>query len=76
MNYNSVINDAVSFIHGNEEKRKSLAQKLFPLKELSLKEIGSNGFHEEMLFSRVEPAVLEGGIAGVDSGFVAKLLLI
>jgi hypothetical protein len=74
MHLGEMINEAVATIQGNEEARKGIAQRLFPLRSLDLSSLGSEEFLEKSFFSAVKPAVLEGKIAGVDSGFVGKSL--
>lgn len=75
MQINEVISEAVSNLTEMDRKRRLLSEKLAPLKELNLLEAESPELLEERLVRPVERAVLEGKIAGVDSGFVGKDLL-
>ncbi|PIN98286.1 MAG: hypothetical protein COT90_05000 [Candidatus Diapherotrites archaeon CG10_big_fil_rev_8_21_14_0_10_31_34] len=72
MNVNSLINDAVIRIKGNEGKKKSTAEKLFQLKKQKLADFNSSELLEENFFYEILPAELNHKIAGTDSGFVGK----
>lgn len=72
MNLNSLINDAVTRIKGNEGKKKSTAEKLLKLKKQKLAEFNSKELFEENFFYEITPAELNQKIAGTDSGFVGK----
>ncbi len=72
MNVNSLINDAVSMIKGNEGKKKGFASKLIKLKHKNLSEFTSKDLLEENFFSKINPAELNHVIAGTDSGFIGK----
>ena len=67
-----VIEAAVSSISSLDQRRKLLSDKLLPLNDLNLFDSGSPELLEEKLIMPVEKAILSGGIAGVDSGFVGK----
>ncbi len=69
-----VINEAVSFIHSNEESKRKIADRLSPLKEKNLEKFKSRDLLEEKLCYAVEEKQLNGKIAGVDSGFIGKKL--
>ena len=71
---NRVINDAVSYIHSNEENKKRVAEKLLVLKEKNLGEFDSKDLLEERFSYAVKEKLLNERIAGVDSGFVGKKL--
>ena len=72
MGYSGVIDEAVSFIHSGEERKKFLSQKLAPLKHSSL-QLSAEVLEEKIVFP-VQKARLDGKIVGVDSGFVDKRL--
>ncbi|MBU2100483.1 DNA double-strand break repair nuclease NurA [Candidatus Micrarchaeota archaeon] len=73
MNLNSLINNAVSSIKGNETKKKGIAGKLAELKkEKNLSEFNSSELLEDSFAFEVFPAELNHKIAGTDSGFVGK----
>jgi len=72
MDVNSLINDAVTKIKGNEGKKKSVAEKLLKLKKEKLSAFNSKELLEENFFYEISPAELNQKIAGTDSGFVGK----
>ncbi len=72
MNVNSLINDAVTKIKGNEGKKKNIAGKLTAVKKTNLSEFNSKELFEENFFFEISPAELNNKIAGTDSGFVGK----
>lgn len=72
MAFSSVINDAVSFIHGGEERKKLVSQKLLPIKKFILARNAE--ILEEKLVFPVEKNDLNCRVCGVDSGFVDKKL--
>jgi hypothetical protein len=72
MDVNSLINDAVSRIKGNEGRKKKIALKLTELKKEKLSEIDSSELLEENFSFLLEPAELNHKIAGTDSGFIGK----
>ena len=73
MGISKVIDEAVSFIHSNEQSKKGIAEKLLPLKGKKIS-FPSKELLEELLVFPVHGKPLEGKIAGVDSGFVDKKL--
>ena len=72
MNVNSLINDAVIRIKGNEGKKKNIAGKLLELKKQKMNEFNSSELLEENFFYPVSATELNHKIAGTDSGFVGK----
>ena len=73
MEISSVIEKTVSAIHSQEGRKKSVAERLFPLKSRALG-FDCDAIPEGGLAFPVANWVPEGGVAGVDSGFVSKRL--
>lgn len=71
---NKIIDEAVRNIASTDARRRELARKILPLNDKSLSKYGSTELLEEKLILPVEKALLNGTIAGVDSGFVGKNL--
>ncbi|VVB99410.1 NurA domain protein [uncultured archaeon] len=73
MGISSVIEQTVKAIHSGEQRKKSVAERLGPLKKGILPS-GCESFPENGLAFTVQDWVPQGLVAGVDSGFVAKRL--
>lgn len=69
MDVSVVIDRAVAEIVNFESKRKTLCEKLFPLRS---SDFSSTGFPEHKLVFSVSKWVPAGVVAGVDSGFVSR----
>lgn len=72
MEFGRAIEEAAKAISFSEEKTRLIASSLSGLREKRL--FSESGSLEERLFLPVQKARLEGRIAGIDSGFMAKEL--